>query len=711
MRSASRRLGARALAAAACALLWPGLASAQEDFFEQAAQYFNNERIEGVSKHAEDPKETPATVTILSREDIERWGFRTLSEALNYASLGNFTLADKRYDLVGSRGLFFFEDFNTRVLVMLNGHPVNEPWSSFGGVGREMLVPLDLVERIEIVYGPSSLLYGGYSLYGIVNVVTGNGASEALAGWRVRLTGGNQGTGEGVASWGGSGTTGGDDPREWNVLVAAGYYGSAGEKLDLAQEDAGFPVRFDGSTTWGGLAEGVDAQRAPFAFALATRGDWSFMARTGLREKEGAYAPYGTVYADAEQTQRDHRTLLEAKWDKRLGNGWDVAARAFHDIYTYRERDPYADSSVFPPAPGYVFALNTDSRDTGGELRFSRRLGNHFLTFGGEVRHRSLGRDFRLQPLTGEGVGPVTEQDTTGRFSVLYAQEEWRPTETFTLVLGGNWADTNPGGSKAQPRVAAILKPDPKLSVKALYGRGFRPPTIFEASYEDGFETQVPNPTLESEEIESWELSTIWSATSRLALQGYAFRSRLEGLIQGVEIGAADEVQGGIVGPSGSADDLVGLLQYQSRGIVRSSGAGVSARFRDKGSSVYLNFAWSRARQSVDDGPEENLPASSAVLASVGFSQRFGDWTGSYAVRFVGPHPVDPARGTGDAGSFLTVAARVSYKTRLVYPVTFHLDLRNLLDEEGLQAASYVYVPQRLPVDGRRVELSAELRF
>lgn len=710
MRSASPARLAGVLALGAWTLLCPPVATAQEDFFEQAAQYFNNERIEGVSKHAEDPKETPATVTILSREDIERWGFRTLSEVLNYASLGNFTLSDKRYDLVGSRGLFFFEDFNTRILVMLNGHPVNEPWSSFGGVGREMLVPLDLVERIEIVYGPSSLLYGGYSLYGIVNVVTGNGTSEALAGWRVRLTGGTQGTGSGVVSWGGSGLTGGDDPREWNVLVAAGYHGSAGEEIDLPEQDAGFPVRFDGSTTWGGRAEGVDSEKAPFAFVMATRGDWSLMARTGVREKEGAYAPYGTVFG-AGQTQRDHRTLLEVKWDRKLASGWDVAARAFHDIYTYRERDPYADPTVFPPAPGYRFALNTDSRDTGGELRFSRRLGSHFVTVGGEIRHRSLGRDFQLRPLVGAGGSAVTEQQTTGRFAVLYAQEEWRPTERFTLVLGGNWADTDPGGSKAQPRVAAIYKPDPTLSLKALYGRGFRPPTIFEASYEDDFETQIPNPSLESEEIESWELSTIWSASPRVAVQGYAFRSRLDGLIQGVEIGAPSEVQGGIIGRSGTADDLVGLLQYQSRGVVRSSGVGAALRFRDRGTSAYLNLAWSRSRQQVDGGPEEKLPASSALLGSIGFSQRFGDWTGSYAVRFMGPHTVDPARGSGDAGKFLTMNARVSYKTRLVYPVTLHIDLRNALDEQGLQAASYVYVPLRLPVDGRRVELSAELRF
>src|SRR6185503_18988715 len=140
-------------------------------------------------------------------EDIELYGFRTRADVLNFASTGYFTHNDRRYDFAGGRGLFFFEDFNTRLLVMLNGHPLNEPWNNFGGVGREMAVPLELVDRVEIIYGPSSLLYGGYSLYGIVNVVTRNGESEA--GGRVRLGAGSGATGEAMASYGRAGGAGG----------------------------------------------------------------------------------------------------------------------------------------------------------------------------------------------------------------------------------------------------------------------------------------------------------------------------------------------------------------------------------------------------------------------------------------------------------------------------------------------------------------------
>ena len=66
--------------------------------------YFKTETIEGVSKHAEAPTETPATVTIIGRDEIERYGFRTLADVLNFASLGTFAVDDRRYTWPAAAG-------------------------------------------------------------------------------------------------------------------------------------------------------------------------------------------------------------------------------------------------------------------------------------------------------------------------------------------------------------------------------------------------------------------------------------------------------------------------------------------------------------------------------------------------------------------------------------------------------------------------------
>ncbi len=700
----------------ACVLVAVGAASPaaaqQSDFFEHAKDYFKSETIEGVSKHAEAPTETPATVTLISREEIERFGFRTVADVLNFASMGNVSLGDRRYDLAGSRGLFLFEDFNTRILVMLNGHSLNEPWNNFVDIGRAMLLPMDLVERIEIIYGPSSLLYGGYSLYGIVNVITRNGST--MPGARVHVSGGSWRTGEAVASWGRSGTYGSDGlvSHDWNVLAAAGYYTTEGEDLDLPRVDVGYPVALGGSTIWGGPQSGTDFERAPFAFLQARRGEVSVMARAGFRRRGTPFAPYGAIYGSRDQSIRDEKDLLELRWDRALTPSLGFFARAFHDVYHYHELDPIADAVTYPGQAGYRFELRTGDHDSGLETRLNYHRGTHFLTGGVEYRYRTLGQ--RGSNVFFDGTvapGLSISQDAWGKFAVIYLQEEWRPLDQLSVVAGGNWARTEPGGSKAQPRVAVVYKPRSTLSFKGLYGRGFRPPSIFEATYAD-YVSNIPNPDLRSEEISSAELSMMWKATQHVAAQAYAFRSTLSGLIRGVTISSVDQVEGGVVGPGGTAEELVGLLQYQSAGDVRSSGAGASLRFQSPRLHGYANLAYAHSRFTDQRILAGRLPGSPGWLASGGVSWASRDWTTSLSARYVGRERLDPSRATVDtAGRFVEANLRGLYRTRLFYPVTLHLDVLNLLDTKGTVAASPVYGVPTLPIEGRRLLAGVEVRF
>lgn len=681
----------------------PGAARAQvpEGFFDQARDYFKTETVEGVSKHAETPAETPATVTIVTREEIERYGFRTVADVLNFMSVGNVSLGDRRYDLAGSRGVFLFEDYNTRILVMLDGHALNEPWSNFADVGRAMLVPLDLVERVEIVYGPSAILYGGYSLYGIVNVVTRPGG--ALAGARVRASGGSWKTGEVVASWGREGTYGGDEgtSRSWTVLAAAGLYDTGGERFDVTPEDVGRPVRADGGTIYGGPDSGNDTERAPFAFVHARRGALSLLGRWGFRRKGIPFAPYGALYDSKDQEIRDEKAFLEVRWERPLTARTTVSARGFHDTYDYDERDPYVDS---------VFLLEAGDRETGGEVRLVSRQGTHFLTLGGEFRYRSLRRESSNQLRDGAVVpGSRLEQEVSGRFAVLYAQDEWRPSERVSLVVGGNWAHTSPGGARAQPRVAVIVKPRPRLAVKALYARGFRPPSIYEATYAD-YQGGVPNPGLRSEQIASAEGAVIWNPTRHVAMQAYGFHSVLRGLIGPVVIREVDEIQGGVVRPGGTAADLVGQIQYQSTGEVRSRGAGASVRAQVLEMHAYANLAYAHGRRE-GGGRTTSLPAVGRWLGSAGVSWLATDWTASLCAQFVGAQDLDPARGGGEAGDYTVANLRILRRARIVYPVTFQLDVFNVFDVNGTVAASPVFTPARLPIPGRRILGGVEVRF
>src|SRR4029078_4369845 len=108
----------------------------------------------------------------------------------------------------------------------------------------------------------------------------------------------------------------------------------------------------------------------------------------------------------------------------------------------------------------------------------------------------------------------------------------------------------------------------------------------------------------------------------------------------------------------------------------------------------------------------ERLSGSPHWLGSGGLSFSSRDWTASIGAHDVGAEPVDPSRGrVGPAGDFVEANLRGLYRTRLLYPVTIHLDVLNACDSKGTVAPSPVYAVPRLPIEGRRILVGADLRF
>lgn len=126
---------------------------AAQDLTELSLERLLEATIVGASKYEQKQSEVAAAVSVITRDEIKAFGWRTLAEALNSLP-GVHTTYDRQYTYVGLRGLGLPGDYNTRLLVAVNGNRMNDAVYDAALVGDDFHLDLNLIERIEFIPGP-----------------------------------------------------------------------------------------------------------------------------------------------------------------------------------------------------------------------------------------------------------------------------------------------------------------------------------------------------------------------------------------------------------------------------------------------------------------------------------------------------------------------------------------------------------------------------
>jgi iron complex outermembrane receptor protein len=438
----------------------------------------NIEIVVAGSKRAQQSRDVASFVSVVSASEIREHGYRTLADVLRTLP-GFYVSNDRNYSYVGIRGFSRAGDWNSRILLLLNGVRTNESVYDLAYLGEEFSVDVDLIDRIEVIRGPSSALYGGNAFFAVINVVTRPGSS--LAGTEVTTSAASFGTYSGRASYGRT------FANDADVLVSATY--SDGRGRDL------FYPEFNSPLTNNGLANGVDHEAFRKILVTASKGNFSFQANTVSREKALPTASYATIFNDKRTRTTDGLSLASLTYDRALQDGASFSTRIDAGRYTYDGE--YAYYPNLPPnkdlAEGEWVGLAVDA---------AHKIGSRqFLTYGAEFRDnfKQMMRNFDPQPF----VLYSDVQNNTTREGV-FAQDEIKLAAPLMLYTGMRLDKYEGLSLVTSPRAALIYTPNPATTFKLLAGRAFRAPNEYELHYSN-FQFKA-NPLLQPEHIETLEL-------------------------------------------------------------------------------------------------------------------------------------------------------------------------------------------------------------
>ncbi len=488
-------------------LVRPALANDAPDYTEFSLEdLMEMNVVYGASKHKQKAKEAPSSITIITREEIKTYGYRTMAEVVS-SLRGFYVTYDRNYYYVGVRGLGHPGDLSSRILVLVDGIRTND--GSVGGVmmGNGFPVDLDLIDRIEVIRGPASSLYGTNAVLGIINVVTREGYK--VNGIEVQ---------GGVSSFTGRSLriTGGYETESGLDLLVSASIGQINGQNHYIEE-------FDYPEYNHGVFEDGDEEKWNSLFTKALYKGFTFEAIYGWRYKQNPMAPVGVIFNDNSAKTQDTSWSFSTRYQRKLPADINFSTQVFYQQFKWDGEWPYDYDFEGNPLD-YADPYVDDFRGTKltGVVDLTKRIkGDHVIAVGAEYVN-NFQMDMSARDLDPYYLWYDFKQapESWG----IYLLTELHLRKGLLLNLGVRHDEYTTFGGSTNPRLALVTEPIEGTVFKALYGTAFRAPNGYEISAEEGSGTLEYTP----EDITTYEL--IWEQTLgngfSTSLTGYYYEYR-----------------------------------------------------------------------------------------------------------------------------------------------------------------------------------------
>ncbi|MDP2786381.1 MAG: TonB-dependent receptor [Sulfurimicrobium sp.] len=722
------------LVAVICAGMSGSFAHAAE---EQKSAQRMEEMVITATKTAKDTSEAPATVSVVTSKDIENMNVQSVDESLKYLP-GVYTTRPGGHEpsVMGTNVLLRGIPDYSRTLVLVDGQTLNDPY--IGAVTWES-VPAETVERIEVVPGPFSSLYGGSAMGGVINILTkvptkrefsikgGVGTNDFRSGSLVY----QDRIGERIGIVLNYAHKQSDGYIKDDVVIkpsGAGGTPVTGARLTTdASGNTAYLVGDKGANGWNSQNLGVKLYVDLPADSRLTLGASQFLYEstgrnhynTYLRDASGNPVSAGNVtvagtganllvrekdFLSGPDSKIKEYNRYTAEYEKQMGKGSTLRATlGYSDMPLY--------NNLFVPGSAATLAnggsasrMLRPSSELSGSVQASFPLADsHYLVAGVSGSKRMIDTitysvsDWRDAGATGPVQNRTSGEDTT---YALFVQDEITLSPRLTAYLGGRYdtwstegfieqvkapAYKNEYSSRSQthfsPKASLVYRPADTTTVRGSIGNAFHTPNLRDTfgwwTPQTGY-TFTPNPDLKPETVTSMEIGIEQQVGSGTLLRATVYENRLKDLIYRTQ------------------SDILMAQSVANAGAAKVQGIELEVRQRlMNGLTAFANVTYNDSR--ITENPAKpategkymtNTPQK---MANIGLQGVQGPWSGSLSGHYVGKiytndenkDVVSGVNGSYDA--YFVANAKVSYAIRKGLKLS--LSANNLFDRDYYESS------------------------
>ena len=489
-------------------------------------------------------KEAPASISVLTQEDLRKGNYQSVADAVRQVEGISVVGDNVNAGDISIRGLP-----GDYTLILVDGMRQNTRETmnrNTGGVQPNLLPPLSAIERIEVVRGPMSSLYGSEAMGGVINIITKKVPAQ----------------------WGGSAslstTLQSDDDfgnsRDGEFWLGGPIRGDvvglqiSGKLKNRTEAKHHYPTANG--------AEGQDQQRLGAKLTLRPDSRQEVVLDVGHERLEKENTPgRSTEEANSWAKSQHRRTFYGLNHNGRWGFGSSKVAL-------------YSESSELESWPQTASTTSKKVVNTTLDASLTVPLEQHVLRLGGQAMHNALSGIRQEAPMTNYPVNPDKISLTN---YALFVEDDWLLTERLTLTGGVRWDNDERAGTHLSPRLYAVYQALDNLTLRGGVTTGFKAPTIRQSSPEycmtSGGNTGTTgplcgNPDLQPETSVTQELGLSYEWAPGSLLTATVFNTNFRNKVVSFDTGVTDPLNpNGVKGKASTVYIYDNVDKVNNRGL------------------------------------------------------------------------------------------------------------------------------------------------